>query len=140
MPRNPEAAEAEVDRQVQVWNRLRAEEPELAYRMIVIRLMMEQRGISSRKIAEVSGYSHESIAKALRPAAIRLSGEPNNNVNITVGTAHVWMDRIEETIGEITAEAGGVFALTGTTPESRVAWEDHVHEYSMRRLSDHDYE
>jgi hypothetical protein len=102
--------------------------------------MIEQRGISIRRtLAPMMNVSYEGVYTALRPTRIRGEEDTYFSGSITVSNAHRWLDRIEEAVGQITAEAGGVFTLTGTTPEGRLEWQDYVHEYASRRMTD-DYE
>ena len=87
-----------VQHDVTDWVNLIEAEPGLAYRMLLVRIMMEQRGYTARSLAPLMDVSHERISQTLRPRFIRIEGSEYRPNSIGVTNAHVWLDRIEDAL------------------------------------------
>jgi hypothetical protein len=114
-------------------------DPVLAYRMVVVQLIMDQRGISARELARYMGVSREAVSQSTRLDAVRADGELYRSGTRVASEHHRWLDQMEEAIGQWTAEHGGVYEVTGASALGTQDWQDMVHEYTTRELMD-DYE
>ncbi len=104
--------------------------PVVAMKILALRWMIEQRNLSIRHdIIVEMGCSYEKVNSALRGSLYRFSYEdPSKPRRNTIATESLIrnLDEIEDAITAITAREGGVYAITGTTPEAAAVLREHL--------------
>lgn len=91
-------------------------------RIMTIRFMMAQRGISMREIGEHLGQNHRSLTRCLRLTGLKddLDVSKQDSNSVTLERAHAMMDRIESAI---TALSSDVYEMSGLGNHDRaVDW------------------
>jgi hypothetical protein len=79
-------------------------EPELGYRMLIVRMMKEHRGFSTRSLAAKMGRSYNFVSLSLRPMSVR----PRGTRGTKAGDNKYSIESMHRRLDEIEA------ALTGT--------------------------
>lgn len=95
--------------------RLMARHPDLALRILAIRLMIEHRQIDIVEIMAATGKSYEWVMKGIRPQTVDLTNEKYKQGSnyLKPSAMHKRLDELESAITLITAERGGVYAACG---------------------------
>ena len=107
------------DESLETWVAFAENEPELTYRILMIRFMLEQRRFSIRTdVLSRSKYSRAQLYMSINPKHIRLRGSGYKNNTVTIDVALKVLDEIESIITALTDEGGGVYGVTGSTPET----------------------
>lgn len=103
---------------VESWRALAEEDIGLALRIILVRYMLEQRGLSLRSdIAAESQFNRNTLYSAVRPDSIRPDDTPYVNNTISITRAHEVLDDIEDCITSLTLRHGSVYSISGSSPE-----------------------
>ena len=135
MPRNPEGAEQRFADQAARFQDLLDVHPDLAYRMLLCKLMLEHRRIDEDHLATFMHKSKEWVYLATRASSINIPGHAESMKEVgrsktSYETAHLRLDDLEEGITQYTEYHGGVYASCGCTTEGIV---DLVRELSTSR-------
>jgi hypothetical protein len=110
--RNIERSEQVFD--VTPWVQLKTDYPDLFLHVMTVRKMLEHRGITVRK--GFGGKSYQYWYKALSPHVNRTNVYKDNVYK--PAKKHMVLYELEDLIGTMTTEAGGLLAMCGCTPES----------------------
>ena len=90
--------------------------PQIALRIMAVRLMMEHRRITARMVSNYAGVSRQWVYGALTPSSVWY-GEgvqpPGSYVSLAGSEAR--LDRLEDIITRMTEAMGGVFNACGCT-------------------------
>jgi len=89
----------------------------LAMRILLVRHIMEQRGLNSTHISELTGYGKRWVIQTLTFGAIRLDDSDKTDRRVTQATVDERLDVIEDAITQWTREQGGVYAVSGATQD-----------------------
>lgn len=94
------------------FKRLADEAPEVAYSMLVLDMIMKQRGITQRTIANYMGVSNEAVSQTLRFSAVRSEGEPWRNNTRSIETQIEWIDMLDDALSMYCHENGMEVVVT----------------------------
>jgi hypothetical protein len=104
-----------MDATIEAGARLMERHPDLALRIIAVRLMIEHRQIDIVEIMAATGKSYEWVMKGIRPQSVDLTNKKYKagGNSLTPSAMHNRLDELESAITLITAERGGVYAACG---------------------------
>lgn len=109
----------------EAWISLMTQEPELCIRMLTVRYMMEDRGLTGPDVATHLGITRQRVSHALNPRYVRYPGATPFSGAGTVSHTHGLLDRIEDAITELTEP-----------PTSDPTWWDEVRRDRAREVRD----
>ncbi len=103
-------------KQAENMRQLLADWPQIALRMMAVRLMLEHRRITPQQVMQHSGMSKQWVYGTLAPQNVWYGeGKQPTGSYVSLGTAETRLDRLEAFITEITDERGGITASCGCT-------------------------
>lgn len=113
--------------------------PEYAVRMMTVRYMMAQRGITMRQIGEHLGRNHRSLTRALRLSGVKEDDDgtrTDDSNKLTTPALNRMLDSIEDAI---TALSTDVYEMSGLENEDRaIDWwselRETTHHSSLQEL------
>lgn len=105
----------DVDAYVEAFKELAAVNWPLAMRILLVRNIIEQRGLETKQIEALTGFGKRWVYQALTFNAVRVVDDDTKDRRLSWASAHDRLDKIEHAITLWTRKNGGVYGASGST-------------------------